>query len=191
MINNFEVLNGLIESKLPKKIQAPLSKLTDSLAERIITSPASSRSNFVGAFAGGLVWHNLNVLRIMKDLNKVHGEQVSKEDMIVTALFHNLGRIGTEDEDLYVAAKSDWHKENGYPFQINPSLPSFSVPAMSLWWLQKFEVPMSYEAVSAIVQAGDLENSSGPNVLDSEPLAMLLQQSVWTATVLNKSKEQL
>lgn len=194
MVNNWEVLLGLVNEKLPAELSKPLSKLCDDNAEKFITAPASSNAKYVGAFSGGLVWHSTNVLRNMKTLRKSYdlgGDTIPVEDMIVAALFHDVGKIGTETEDYYVAAKSKWHADNGFVFQINPSLASVSVPTLSLWWLNKYNVPLTLDTITAINSLSNMSQMYSQDLYEVTPLTLVLQQSVRAACVLNKNTQKL
>jgi hypothetical protein len=194
MINNWEVFLGLVNEKLPKSYSIPLAKLCEDNAERLITAPGSSNAKYVGAFPGGLVWHGTNVLRNMKNLRKSYeldGATIPVQDMVLTALFHDVGKVGTEDEDYYVPAKSKWHADNGFVFQINPSLASVSVPTLSLWWLNKYNVPLTLDVVAAINSLGNMSQMYSQDLYEVSPMTLVLQQAVRAACVLNKDAQKL
>lgn len=58
------------------------------------TSPASSRDDFHGAYEGGLVEHSLGVLRYLKMLNGIVRNMYTDEQIIRTALLHDLCKAG-------------------------------------------------------------------------------------------------
>ena len=194
MVQNWDIFLGLVTEKLPAELSKPLTELCESNAERLITAPASSNAKYVGAFPGGLVWHSLNVLKNMKILRKSYdldGDTIPVHDMIVAALFHDVGKVGTEEEDYYTGAKSKWHADNGFVFQINPDLATVSVSTLSLWWLNKHHVPLSLDTVAAINSLGNMSQMYSQDLYDVSPITLILQQSVRAACVLNKNAERL
>ena len=191
LINNWETFLGLVEAKLSKELSEPLLKLCNDNSEKIMTAPASSNTKYVGAFPGGLVWHSINVLRNMKELRKVYDVSVGTHEMIVVALFHDIGKIGTADKDYYVAPKSSWHVDHGMPFQINDDFASVSVPTLSLALLQQYAVPLTFDSVCAINSMNNMKEMYASALYDVGTLTLILQQSVRACCVLNKGAQKL
>lgn len=191
MINNWEVFSGLID-KLSPEASKPLGEFVSHFHERIIPCPASTNINYVGAFTGGLVWHSLNVLKNMKELVKLYDIKASVDELIIVGLFHDIGKIGaTTDEDYYLSAKSQWHADNGLPFQINPTYQNATVASLSLSLLNQYKVPLTYKMIEAINSTTRMSLQANANMFTLSPLSMVLQQGIQAASIMNKGKKEL
>ena len=85
---------------------------------RLSPLPASSFEHFHNSFPGGYIDHVLRVTRNaiqMYELQKEWGidmKDLTKESVIFTALHHDLGKLGTVEEDYYIKNDSEWHVKN-------------------------------------------------------------------------------
>ena len=149
---NWATLMGLVNRIENPEIKEGALQLCNDLHDRFAVAPASTRTEYVGCFPGGLVWHSLNVLRVMKalrtslDLEKV----VHPDTMIVLGLFHDVGKLGNAKDDYYLPQSSDWHRNKGMLYEINDSMSSVSVATRSLWWLNQYNIPLSENEVHAL-----------------------------------------
>lgn len=66
------------------------------------TAPCSGKKKYHLAVKGGLAEHSLNVLRIARKLNKALGSPVDDESIIISALLHDLGKMGDYRKPYYV-----------------------------------------------------------------------------------------
>ena len=192
LIENWDVYLNLIKRIENQKISENLSVLLREQAERILVCPASTKTTHIGAFPGGLVIHSLSVLRIMKEMNKVNGTNCSVDDMIVTALFHDIGKIGSSTEDYYLAQKSDWHKDRGILFEINPKLGNVPIVARSIWWLNNYNVNLNENVLEALFSLySSAVNNRISELYNVSNLSLLLQNSVRSSCVINKGKNSV
>jgi len=127
-----------------------LLTLCDETKDRLAATPASTRTDFVGAYAGGLIQHSLTVLKLAKNLNKVFGANIDSDSLIITCLFHDIGKIGNANEDYYQENPSDWHRDRGMMYELNKELGKAHPTQRSLWWLNGSGCPLSEEEVYAI-----------------------------------------
>lgn len=65
-----------------------------------LTAPASSRFHLCNE--GGLLEHSLNVAETMLKMKNTLCPEISDESCVVTALFHDLGKVGMPDNPMYV-----------------------------------------------------------------------------------------
>jgi len=150
---NWVKVKNLVNHIEDEKVKAGCIALTDHLYDRMAVCPASTRTEFVGCFVGGLTWHSLNVLRVMKTLHTAFEleEQVDADSMIVLGLFHDIGKLGNDDTDYYIPQKSEWHREKlGQLYEINEGMGNIPVSSRSLWWLNHFQVPLTENEIHAI-----------------------------------------
>lgn len=176
---NWEMFLAIVSTKISDPtIKEPLIKLCKNLEDRIASCPASTRTDNIGAFAGGLVWHSLNVLKTMKELNKLYDAKYSPESLIITSLFHDLGKIGNEEEDYYLPNESDWHRKNGMIYEINKEIINTSVATRTFWWLNSVGVPLTELEINSIMSLNQMGQMFSNELYNVPMLTLMLQQSV-------------
>lgn len=181
--DNWGTLLGLVGRIENAEVKEGALKLCDDLHDRFAVCPASTRTDYVGCFPGGLVWHSLNVLRVMKglrtslDLEKV----VHSDSMIIMGLFHDIGKLGNEKHDYYLSQTSDWHREKlGQLYTLNEDLSPMPVSTRSVWWLNQYGIPLSENELHAITSLSAKANEAVSFVpsLNDPWEAYMLQTSV-------------
>jgi hypothetical protein len=82
------------------------------------------------------------------------------------AMHHDLGKIGFpgDGNEVYQVETSDWHRKNmGRMYKHNENIPFSMVPDLSVWLLQKYEIPMSWNEYQAIkIHDGMYDDSNKP-----------------------------
>jgi hypothetical protein len=159
---NWGTLKGLVNRIENPEAREGAIHLCDDLHDRFAVAPASTRTDYVGCFVGGLVWHSLNTLRVMKalrsslELEKV----VSADSMIILGLFHDLGKLGNEREDYYLPQSSDWHREKlGQYYMINEDIqPRITIQQRTIFWLNKYHFPLEEKVIGALMSVSNSEN---------------------------------
>lgn len=150
---NWDKVKSLVNRIEDEKVKAGCIALTDHLYDRMAVCPASTKLDYIGCFVGGLTWHSLNVLRVMKILHssfELEGK-VSADSMILLGLFHDIGKLGNEETDYYTPQKSEWHREKlGQMYEVNEGMGSVPVSVRTLWWLNRFNIPLSEQEIAAI-----------------------------------------
>ena len=92
-------------NKLPEERKKQINLMLESVGERMMICPASSRKAYHRSEPGGLIDHSLRVLLNAIKLNKAMGWKLSEESLIVSALFHDFGKIGDVENDYYIEAE--------------------------------------------------------------------------------------
>jgi 23S rRNA maturation-related 3'-5' exoribonuclease YhaM len=184
---NWELFVSLVKKIENKDVRESLLGLCDEIGTRMAACPASSATKFVGAFPGGLTWHSLEVLKVMKELNKIYDAGLSDDSLIVTALFHDVGKIGNKTEDLYLPQESDWHVKRGMMFVLNENVSNIPVCIRSLWWLST-GVSLSEEEIHAISSLQHMGQMYSSELYNAPMLTMILQQAVRAACTKNKGR---
>jgi len=185
--SNWELLKGLVSRIEDAEKRHALLSLCDKVADRAIVCPASTRTEYVGCFTGGLVWHSLNVVKIMKELVKLYDLDVDTDSLIIAGVFHDFGKLGTMDKDYYLSQHSDWHRSKGMLYEINPEVSGHTVQALSLYWINQYGCPLSEDEVSAILSLSTKFNetiSYVPSFKDPW-LSVILQHAVRIACMKN------
>lgn len=125
--------------------------MVDSLAERLATAPASSRAGYHNAFPGGLVDHSLRVLGNGFRLMKAFDWPVKRESLIIACLFHDLGKVGDVDNDLYLPQPEQWRADkNGELYVYNQNMQFMTVPDRGIFLCQHFGLRLTADEMLAI-----------------------------------------
>lgn len=184
---NMGTFTSLVSRVKDPDVRKSLEDLCEEVGSRVAACPASTNTKYIGAFPGGLVWHSINVLKIMKELNKLYDAGISSDSLILTALFHDIGKIGNKDEEYYLPQESDWHRDRGMVFEINPEISNIPVPTRSLWWLSS-GVPLSETEIHAITSLQNMGTMYSSELYNAPVLTLILQQAVRAACTLHKGK---
>jgi len=100
--------------------------------------PASGTEHYHNCYPGGYVDHVLRVVEGSLAIKAVWHQFQSNinftdEELVFAAINHDLGKIGTEEHELYIANDSEWHRKNqGKLFKNNPINSFMTVPDRSL-----------------------------------------------------------
>ena len=125
--------------------------------ERIILMPAAHKKEYHNAFPGGYVDHVNRVVRAAIDLNELwtnFGADMTtytKEELIFSAINHDLGKMGDSDHEAYIPQTDQWRKDKlGEDYMFNKKLPFASVPDRTLFLLQQHDIYYSFNEMVAI-----------------------------------------
>lgn len=159
-MNKFEMQWEELLSIITKHVSEPrrgkLIAMYERFADRICTAPASSHTTRHNCFPGGYLDHILRVVHCAEHLYgtwKAAGADVNSftyEELIFSALNHDLGKIGSSLEEYYIPNDSKWHIERGQVYKINPKLQFMKVPDRSIFLLQEYNIPFSENEYLAI-----------------------------------------
>ena len=152
---NWNKLIKFIEDGFEGERRENLLKLYNEHADRIATTPASSKVYFHSCFLGGYVHHVLNVLRIAPKVSalweSIGGEKsYTDEELFFVALNHDLGKIGDLENENYLPTTEDWKIKRGMKFEVNPNIYHMAIEDRSLFLLQHYGVKMSPKEFVAI-----------------------------------------
>lgn len=152
----WEQLMKYIELYIDSPRKEALIKMYESLADRVLTAPASSHSTRHNCFPGGYIDHVNRVVKCAITLwdtwNSLgaNTKNYTKEEVVFAAINHDLGKIGSATEEYYVPNDSDWHVKRGQIYKINPNLTFMKVPDRSVFTLQEHGVAYSENEYLAI-----------------------------------------
>jgi hypothetical protein len=152
LVENYDKFRKLINKTFEGDRLESLNKMYDHFEERMIYTPASSVEHYHNAFPGGYIDH---VLRVTRNALKLFEQQkewgldmgdLDKETIIFTALHHDLGKLGSVDEDIYIKNDSEWHVKNqGKIYKTNPNLNYMDHTLRSFYLLNYFGIQCSEE----------------------------------------------
>ena len=126
-----------------------LLKMYHDLEDRMIMAPASGKEEYHYCHVGGYVEHVLHVVdtaRKMSDTYEASGghKNWTDEELVFSALHHDLGKVGDMDKDYYVPQDSEWHRKNrGEIFTHNGELSYMTVTDRAIFLLNQFGIKMS------------------------------------------------
>lgn len=171
---------------------APALELANTLDERLALAPASGRIDYHNCFPGGLVDHSLRVLNVAAKLCKAFEWNVPKDSLIITCLFHDLGKLGDLTHDYYVQQDSSWHREKlGELYKRNEAIMYMTVPDRGLWLLQHFGLKLSQEETLAIkLHDGQYAEENKQYKMREPLLADIVHMADYIATKQEKSLSQ-
>lgn len=133
-----------------------LLKLYSDYEERVKESPASGKLNFHNAYEGGYLDHIINVLNCAKMMKKLYEKMggvidFTDEELVFTAIHHDLGKLGTLDEPYYVVQDSEWHRNNRLEvYKHNEDRQYMKVSDMTMFILQQYGVEVTQKEFISI-----------------------------------------
>ena len=146
-----------------KIIDTYLGDRKDSIKEMIshmedtyVMAPASGKSWYHSAFAGGYVDHVNRVVEYAVKQSRLYQEMggtidYTEEELVFAALFHDLGKLGDGDQPNYIPQTDKWRQDKlSEMYTFNPELDFMLIPDRSLFILQKFGIKVSQKEFLAI-----------------------------------------
>ena len=154
---NWMRLLGFIEDHISEPRKTKLMEFYEKYSERLMLMPASHKKEYHNAFPGGYVEHVNRVITCalhLHDLWATMGADITtytKEELVFSALNHDLGKMGTEDEESYIPQDDKWRKEKlGEDYKFNDKIPFASVPDRGLFLLQLHGIQYTFNEMITI-----------------------------------------
>jgi hypothetical protein len=154
---NWDFLMKLIDDHIEEPRRTQLKEFYNKYQERIIMMPASYKKEYHNAFPGGYVDHVIRVIVGAIKLNEVWKEMYvdqstyTTEELVFSALNHDLGKIGDEKYESYIPQTDQWRKDKlGEDYMFNDALAFASVPDRSLFLLQQNGIQYTFNEMVAI-----------------------------------------
>ena len=154
---NWDTLMSRIDSYIAEPRRTQLKDFYSKFQERIIMMPASYKKEYHNAFPGGYVDHVIRVIDSALKLNKVwidmgvDDSTYTMEELVFSALNHDLGKIGDEYNESYIPQTDKWRQEKlGEDYMFNEKLAFASVPDRSLFLLQSYGIKYTFNEMVAI-----------------------------------------
>ena len=190
--DNWTDLLSRIENQFTGERQTKLLKMYKHFEDRIMFAPASSREHYHNCFPGGYVDHVLRVMDCAFELYNtwvMQGANVdgyTVEELMFSALNHDLGKIGDLENEAYIPNPSEWHRKNqGALYTLNPKVEFSLIPDRSLFLLQHFDIKYSWNEFLGIrIHDGMYEEANKPYLVSFNPdsrlksnLSLILHQA--------------
>jgi hypothetical protein len=157
IVDNWNTFISIIKSEIAEPRKSALIKMYEDFQEDLILAPAAGNENYHNCFPGGYIDHVIRVVNCAKTLYstwKDLGANVNNftmEELIFSAINHDLGKAGDVGMPYYIPNPSDWHRKNqGALYELNSKLHYMKVPDRSLFTLQKYGISVSESEYLAI-----------------------------------------
>ena len=155
--SNWEEFISNIETYITGDRKQKLLDFYNKYQERIMLMPAAHKKEYHNAFPGGYVEHVNRVVRCalkQYDLWAGEGADMStftKEELVFSAINHDLGKMGDEENESYIPQTDKWRREKlGEDYMFNTKVPFASVPDRSLFMLQAHGIQYTFNEMLAI-----------------------------------------
>lgn len=152
-----------------------------------LTSPASTRFHL--NIKHGLLVHSVGTTYNALKIKESFAPDIQDEAVVITALFHDLGKIGFPGKPYYLPNDNKWEVEKrGMSYKVNRDIVTLNIAVRSLYLVSKFISLTEQEAQAIVAHDGIYPVSGGVNNLDYHHNECRLQMVVhfadkWTAAV--------
>ncbi len=152
---NYEKHVNIINHYIGDRKDAVLSMLKH-MEDNYVMAPASGRTWYHNAFAGGYVDHVNRVIQYALEQHKLYEKMggnidYTEEELVFSALFHDLGKLGDGDSPNYIPQTDKWRRDKlSEAYTYNGDLDFMLIPDRSLFILQKFGIKVSQKEFLAI-----------------------------------------
>lgn len=155
--HNWIDLEETIKTYIEEPRRSKLLEFYQKYSERLILMPAAHKKEYHNAFPGGYVDHVLRVVDCALKLNNIWVEMgvdsstYTKEELVFSALNHDLGKMGDEENESYIPQTDQWRKDKlGEEYMFNSKIPFASVPDRGLFLLQSHGIHYTFNEMLAI-----------------------------------------
>jgi len=152
---NYEKHLKIVDTYIGDRKDA-IKSMISHMEETYIMAPASGKSWYHSAFAGGYVDHVNRVVEYAVKQMRLYKEMggnidFTEEELVFAALFHDLGKLGDGDQPNYIPQTDKWRQDKlSEMYTFNPDLDFMLIPDRSLFILQKFGIKVSQKEFLAI-----------------------------------------
>lgn len=202
---NYEVLLKGIEKYVTGDRKQQFLDFYNNLDERIALLPASHKKAYHNCFPGGYVEHVIRVITASFKLHEVWKNMGTKdtyteEELFVSALNHDLGKIGTLEEVAVYPSTDEWRKKNlGEMYSFNTKIQYMTTPDRSLFLLQQLGIQLTSNEWIAIKTHDGLYDqaneaylkSYGPETKPRTSLPFIIHQADLMAARIEFEREWL
>ena len=162
MDNNWEELMSIIDTYFEGEQKENILKLHSDFEDEYKTAPASGRPNYHNCFKGGYLDHVLHVIKnslMIKNQYTANGVKCihSDADVVLAAMFHDLGKLGDGTQPYYKYQTDDWRRKKLKEWYThNKDLDYMTVHDRALWILAKYNVDLNPHVYKDILCADGL-----------------------------------
>ena len=155
--SNWIEFNSNIEKYITGDRKQRLLDFYQKYEDRIILMPAAHKKEYHSAFPGGYVDHVNRVVKGALSLANTWAEfgadmtTFTMEELVFSAINHDLGKMGDEDNESYIPQTDQWRKDKlGEDYMFNKKVAFASVPDRGLFLLQSHGIQYTFNEMLAI-----------------------------------------
>jgi hypothetical protein len=155
--DNWNILLSRIDAYISEPRRSKLKEFYLKHEDRLMLMPAAHKKEYHNAFPGGYVDHVIRVIDASLKINNIWNEfgvntsTYTIEELVFSALNHDLGKMGDEEHESYIPQTDNWRKEKlGEDYMFNDKLAFASVPDRGLFLLQSNGIPYTFNEMLAI-----------------------------------------
>ena len=171
--SNWNKLLAYINTYISDPRKEKLLDFYNKFEDRIVMMPASHKKEYHNAFPGGYVDHVNRVIEAALEINKIWlmfgaEENYTVEELVFSALNHDLGKIGDSEHESYIPQTDQWRKDKlGEDYMHNKKIPFASVPDRGLFLLQEHDIKYTFNEMIAIQTHDGLYDPANEKYLKS------------------------
>ena len=195
--SNWDKLQKIVEDNFKDNNLQNIINLLNHFEDRIIEAPASGRPSYHNCFMGGWLDHTLRVIETSLKMREHFIELgvdviCSKEDIVLAAMFHDLGKLGDLNDPYYKYQTDDWRRNKLQEWYThNSDMENLSVTDRALWLLQHFDIKVSTEVWKAIKMSDGMFDAGNEGYYRTSSdsrniLHYIVHFGDWSATVAEK-----
>lgn len=184
--NNWDKHLRIVDTFITGERKEKLKALYVSFADEMVMAPASGRPTFHNAFPGGYVDHVNRVVHCAlktKVLWQEMGATIdfTDEELVFTALNHDLGKLGAEGKPYYLPQTDKWRQDKlGELYTHNSDLSYMLIQDRSLFTLQQNGIQVNEKEYLAIkLHDGLYDDVNKPYYLSFNPDSKLRTNLVY------------
>jgi hypothetical protein len=153
---NLNKFYSYIDTYISGERGGKLKVFYNGIEETLSMSPASSKHAHHNCFPGGYLDHVLRVVESALVFDRVwskFGQKIdyTTEELVFSAINHDLGKLGTNDQPFYLPNDSQWHIEKqGAYYKYNTNITHMRIADRSLYYLQQAGIPVTETEFLAI-----------------------------------------
>lgn len=155
--DNWIELMSYIEKYISSPRKEKLIEFYEKYQDRLMLIPAAHKKEYHNAFPGGYIEHVNRVVKCSLRQHELWTEMGSDsstytiEELVFSAINHDLGKMGDENEDSYIPQTDQWRKDKlGEDYMFNTKIPFASVPDRGLFLLQSHGIQYTFNEMITI-----------------------------------------
>ena len=154
--SKLETFYGYIDQYISEPRKSKLKQFYSDREETLMLSPASSKIAHHNCFVGGYIDHVIRVIEGALIVDRVwdkmgQAKNYTIEELVFSAINHDLGKLGTNDQPFYIPNDSQWHIEKqGAYYKYNTDMTHMRIADRSLFYLQEAGISVNENEFLAI-----------------------------------------
>jgi len=176
ILSNWGEFLGYIDMYIMGDRGAKLKAFYEQYSERFMLMPAAHKPQYHNCFPGGYVDHVNRVVQGALKIDRVWQEMgvigtYSTEELVFSALNHDLGKFGTFEQEAYLTQTDQWRREKlNEQYMFNDRLEFMSVPDRGLFILSELGISVTKnELLSIKLHDGLYDEANKPYLMSWAP----------------------